>query len=152
MADPFRVLPIDDRVSEIAGLRLAAAVLCLIGVVWLAVSHPPWWALALVPLGLFVSLFWFRRFRAAKGSRGGVRGHIDLRPEALHLVTREGTEILAWTQIAGIEADEDRVAVRIDRREGAAPVWVEPTYGGLGLHELEEVIRAAREASPSHGG
>lgn len=151
MAEPFRVLTIDSSVSEVAALRLGAAVLCVLSVVWLALSSPPWWALLLIPLGLFVVVFWVRRYQAAQRGLEGARGHIDLRPEAFHLVTQAGAEVIEWERVASVEADEDRVALRIDLHEGTEPVWVEPTYGGLGLYELEEAFRSARQASPSYG-
>lgn len=152
MSDAFRVLPLDDRVGDVAGLRLAAALLCVLAVIWLALTNPPLWALVAIPLGLAAAFFWVRRFLLARTSlRGEHRGHLDLRSDGFHRVTNEGAEVFLWGRVAAVEVDEDRVALRIELGDDDEPVWVEPVYGGLGLYELEAAFRAAREASPSYG-
>ena len=152
MSDAYRVLPLDNRVGDVAGLRLAAAAICVLAVIWLALTSPPVWALFVIPLGLAAAFFWVRRFLLARASlQAEVREHLDLRSDGFHRVTREGAEVFMWERVAGVEVDEDRVALRIDLGDEDEPVWVEPIYGGLGLYELEAAFRAAREASPSYG-
>jgi hypothetical protein len=47
--------------------------------------------------------------------------------------------------------DEDRLLLRVARRRGR-PLEIEPRYGGVGLYELLEAVRGARERADGRGG
>ena len=151
--EPYRKLPLDRRVSDIGLLRFAAAVISVIGCVWLALSGPPAWAWVLVVGGLFFAWFWLRRWaQAAKQTLEPDQSYLDLTEDGFSVATAGEVQDVAWERVRVVEADEERVAIRIELAETDAPLYVEATYGGLGLYELEAAMQTAREASPSRGG
>ena len=51
-----------------------------------------------------------------------------------------------WNEIAAIEVDEERAAVRLDRLE-AAPALIPPTFGGHGAYGLADLLRERWKAA-----
>jgi len=148
--DPFRKLPLDRRVADVGLLRFAAAVISLIACVWLALSGPPIWAWVVVVGGLFFAWFWVRRWaQSAKQTLEPERSYLDLHEGGFSVANAGDVRAVAWDDVRVVEADEERVAVRIELAEVDDPLYVEATYGGLGLYELEAAMRTAREAAPS---
>ncbi|MCA9606015.1 MAG: hypothetical protein KC619_10495 [Myxococcales bacterium] len=151
MPAPYQRLPLDSRASDVGLLRFWAAIAAIIGAIWLAVSAPPWWAWIAVAGAAFIAFFWLRRWR---GSRALVEAdadaYLELREDGFTVAQPGATSRVAWTKVRAVEADEERVAVRVDLADTTDALYVEPTWGGLGLYELEAAIRAAREASPSY--
>lgn len=150
MADPFQRLPLDSRASDAGLLRFWAAIAAIVGAVWLAVSGPPLWAWIAVGGAALVAVFWLRRWARSRGAARAPEGYLELREDGFTVAQPEGTERVEWTDVRAVEADEERVAVRVDLAHAKRSLFVEPTFGGLGLYELEAAMRAAREASPSY--
>lgn len=148
--DPFRKLPLDRRVADVGLLRFAAAVISLIACVWLALTGPPIWAWVVVVSGLFFAWFWVRRWaQSARETLEPDKSYLDLTEDGFSVATAGDVKAVAWDDVRVVEADEERVAVRIELAEVDDPLYVEATYGGLGLYELEAAMQSARRASPS---
>lgn len=151
MAAPFQRLPLDARASDAGLVRFWAAIAAIIGAIWLAVSQPPVWAWIAVAAAAFIAVFWLRRWRGSRAAAAAPEAHyLELGEDGFTLAEAGAAERVAWARVRAVEADEERVAVRIDLADAADSLYVEPTYGGLGLYELEAAMRAAREASPSY--
>ena len=147
MESPYRTLPLDERTNDVGLLRFWAAIAAIVGAIWLGLSRPPWTAWIAVAAAAFVALFWFRRWaRARAASLDPSKSYLALDADGFELAHEGATERVAWQSVRTLEADEERVAVRVERAGGV--LYVEPTFGGLGLYELEAAMRAAREASP----
>ncbi len=151
MPNAHRVLPLDSRVSDVGMLRFVAAVIAVIGAVWLMFVRPPAWAWLGVVSGFFFAFFWFRRWAASRlVADAPAENYLGLRADGLHIAAAGGVEVVSWDRVEAVEADEERVAVRIELADEDDARYVEPIYGGLGLYELEAAIRSARDASPAH--
>lgn len=101
--------------------------------------------------GGFVAVFWFRRWaRSRVETADPTKSYLELTEAGFHLAHAGEVERIPWELVRAVEADEERVAVRVEVAEREDALYVEPTFGGLGLYELESAMRAAREASPSY--
>lgn len=143
----FRTLPLDRGAERsVATLRLVAAAAVAIGAIWLILLRPPAQVWLCVILALVASFAWIvmalgarRRLRRAEDHR------LVLDAGGLALFEGENERRVAWDAVDSIETDEERLVVEVRIRDEAAPIVVEPRYGGLGLVELEEAIRKAKE-------
>lgn len=150
MSEAFRTLPLDERaIGEIARLRLGAAVVCLLAALWLVLRSPPWWAWIAVVGALVSGVFWIRRWAAARGQIAE-RGAVELEKSGFRVIVAERAEAVGWDDVVAVEADEERVALRVSLTDGD-PLFIEPVYGGLGLYELEEAFEAARHTAAKTG-
>lgn len=152
MPGPYQRLPLDSRASDVGLLRFWAAIAAVIGAIWLAISQPPLWAWIAVAAATFIAIFWLRRWRGSRELvEASAETYLDLREDGFTLAQPGAAADVEWSRVRAVEADEERVAVRVDLADAPDALYVEPTYGGLGLYELEAAMRAAREASPSYG-
>ena len=71
--------------------------------------------------------------------------YLDIGPAGLTIHAGAQVRSIAWSDIAAVEIDEDRLAVRLRVQVGAA-IAIEPQYGSLTLRELAEMIERARTA------
>ena len=145
MPGPFRDLPLDERaIGEIARLRLGAAIVCLLAALWLVLRSPPWWAWIAVAGAFAFGILWIRRWAAAR-TQIARTGALELREDGFRVVVADRAEAVDWDDVVAVEADEERVALRVSLIDGE-PLFVEPIYNGLGLYELEEAFLSAHRA------
>ncbi|HJL20357.1 MAG TPA: hypothetical protein RMH99_32115 [Sandaracinaceae bacterium LLY-WYZ-13_1] len=145
---PFRVLSLDPAAErEAATLRLVGGVVCALGAVALAGLDPPPIGWVVAALGLVGAVFWFRRWaRARRVVHDAAHHRLALDPDGLRLVEGDREQAAPWDTVVDVEADEDRLVVRVTRERGDA-VLIEPRYGGLGMHDLERAVRRAWDAA-----
>lgn len=136
---------------EAALLRGAAAVLVLVAGTWLFAlpySVPRLFAAA----GFVFAVLWLvRAARIGRRIRHSAEHYLELGHDALRL--RDGAQLheLPYREIGSVSVDEDRLVLRIARRQGAV-LEIEPRYRGVGLHALCDAIRAARSRAARGGG
>ncbi len=131
---------------DVGRLRLVAAVLSTIAVLWLLVlTDFGWPAIALALVVALAARFW---------ARSWIRTERDLAsaPPAELVLDEAGVQLgertLPWRGIARVELDHDRLLVRVVPVDGE-PLELEPPYDGLGLEALGSVIEEARRDRPS---
>lgn len=148
---PFRTLPLDQRSERaVLALRLTAALIVTAAAVWLAALATRLEAWLFVALGLASALAWTVMVRRARARLAQAdRYRLTLDPEGLRLVEGETERRVAWREVEAVETDEERLVVRVSV-EGHEALLIEPRYGGLGVHDLEEVIRRALEEASRH--
>ncbi len=125
-------------------LRTAAALLVAVSATWL-LALPYAVPRAVAVVGLVFAILWIARSLRTTARAGDPAEHyLELTDSALCL--REGpvSERVPWLDIAGLALDEDRLLLRVVRRQGP-PLEIEPRYRGLGLHALYEAVAAAWE-------
>ena len=154
-ADPYRVIPLDvPTVRGDAWLRGAGA--ALVGALGLYLLFAGFGgkAMAWGGLGLLVTLLWIARVRKARAQvRRRGEHFLALEASGLRIGLGEAPPVeLAWSQVADVDVDEDRLEVVVALRGDEAPVYVEPIYGGLSVYDLGAAVRAAFDAAPTGGG
>ena len=135
-----------DTASERAGalLRIGAALLVAVAATWL-LALPFGVPRAFAVAGLVFAILWIARgLRATAQTRNPAEHYLELTEAALCLRAGPVSERVPWLDIAGLSLDEDRLLLRVLRRQGP-PLEIEPRYRGLGLHALYEAIAAAWE-------
>lgn len=133
-------LPLDARAERTTvALRLMAAVLSLLGGLWLlALPYPLPRAIALV--GLAFAVIFLRQAARSRGQRLRAADHyLELAPEELRLRQGDALEIVPWAQVESVGIDEDHLTVSVARKNHP-PLELEPRYRGLGLHALGELV------------
>ncbi len=150
---PYRVLPLEvQAVRDASYLRLGGAIVCVVMAAWLAMIQPSWRIGIFAALGVIVAAFWVRSFLMSRRRlNDGQTRQLALEPGQLQL--HDGGDeplTIAWEAVRGVDVDEDRLEVRVHHPGG--PLYIEPVYGGLGVYELEELVRAAFEASRGDAG
>lgn len=147
MHEPFRTLPLDRRtVVEVAWLRLAAAAACVVGAVWLFAIGAGMFLRVLALIALAAAAGWTYAFFKARRTLKDVSEHfLALEPERLRVVGARETVEIAWSDVQGIEVDEDRLVLRV--HASAGDVVIQPEYGGLGVYDLADVVNTAHAAA-----
>ena len=143
-----RRLTLDVReVRDRMRLRLPAALLAFGGGVWLLWAADNSLLRVVAGAGLVFATMWVVRARTSVAQLAHADDHY-LESDADGLTVRSGTQLrrLAWSEIAAVEIDEDRLVVLLRLRDGSRPLAIEPQYGELGLYELGEWIQSARPA------
>lgn len=136
---------------EAALLRAVGAVVALIAGIWLFAlpySVPRGFAV----VGFVFAVLWLvRAARIVRRTGVPAEHYLELGRDALRL--REGEQLheLPWAEIASVSIDEDRLVLRIARRQGGF-LEIEPRYRGVALHALGDAIRAARSRATGRGG
>jgi hypothetical protein len=136
---------------EIAGLRVVAAIVALIGGLWLlALPYPVPRAFAVAGL-LFAAVFLRRAMRTRTRSLDATRHYLELGRDALGLREGDATIVVPWAEVSAVRIDDDRLVVIVELRD-ARPLEIEPRFQGLALHELGAAIQQAFSAARSGGG
>jgi hypothetical protein len=121
-------------------LRLIAAVVAVVGGVWLAwVDDSLWLRLTALASGLFAVRF-VASYRKARRLNPSDAQYLEITPEHLTLAHGAHLRSIPVEHIDRIELDEDRIAVVLCLGTGEE-LTVEPVYGGLGLRELAETLQ-----------
>lgn len=144
------MLKIDRRAErQVAWLRLLAGLAVLGLAAWIASTRPGFWGWAMAVAGAGASAGWVAAFvRARRRLREEHRDLLEIDPAGLRWIEGRTEARVAWSEVRSIETDEDALVVRVER-EDAAPLGIEPRYEGVGLHELEDLLRRAwRRGTP----
>ena len=136
---------------EAALLRGGAAALAVIAGLWLFALPYPVPRLFAAAGFVFAVLWMVRAARIGHRIRNPAEHYLELDRDALRLREGERLHELPWTEIASVSIDEDRLVLRIARRQGGV-VEVEPRYRGVALPALCDAIRAARLRAAARGG
>lgn len=145
--------PIGVRLEHNAGferepalLRGLAALGTAAAAIPLAVLPFPWAARVAGALGLVVSLLWGRALLRGRRRERASRGQaLAIDVDAVTLHGPGGAERVPWDAVLAIDADEEKLLIRVVTRDGA-DLLLEPAYGDLGLHELAALLEAHRAA------
>jgi hypothetical protein len=139
-------LQLDVReVRDRMRLRLLAALPAFAGGLWLLWAADNVLLRLLAGAGLVFATVWVVRARSSVAQLASAGDHyLETDPEALTI--RSGAQLrrLAWSEIAEVEIDEDRLVVQLRLHSGGRALAIEPQYGELGLYELGEWIQRAR--------
>ncbi|AKF06863.1 hypothetical protein [Sandaracinus amylolyticus] len=145
---PYRTFEHDTYNERSAALlRSVGIVVVLLSVGGLALALRNWVGLLFSVAGLAACAGWV----ALVGrSRRRARGTVSLRlePDALRLADGATTIELPWSDVSDVAVDEDRLDVRITRRDGD-PLRIEPMFRGASVYDLADAICAAWRASTS---
>lgn len=135
----------------IGRLRLAAATVVLIATLGIVATGPGLVGWVCVVGGWAAAVAWIRSWRASRHRALVADQHLLLGDEGLALRLEGREEFVAWTEVEGAEVDEDRLVVRVLRRNSPALV-IEPMFRGVGVHELADAIVGHRsECTEPHG-
>lgn len=136
------VLAMDVRAErDVARLRLAGAITCGLGAVSIAVLQPTRIGYVVAVLAALASLGWTISFLRARRRRAVPTAYtLTLRDAGLELCEGTRTVSLAWDEVRAVEVDEDRLVVLVYRRDGAAPLVLEPRYEGTSVYTLCELV------------
>jgi hypothetical protein len=128
-------------------LRLLASLPAFLGGAWLVWIADSLLLRILAVAGLVFATVWVGLARRSieQVARAG-RHYLDIGTTGFTIHAGAQESYLAWSDIEAVEIDEDRLVVRL-RVRGAAPLAVEPQYGGLGLRELAQTIERGRSRS-----
>lgn len=153
MSEPRRRFELDVAAERSTGnLRLVGAALVAACAVWIAASEPSALGWVAAVLTALAAAGWVAAWRhGRRRARRAEDWYLELGDEALLLA--EGPERLQvpWTDVHEVQVDEDRLVVRLERRNDK-PLEIQPRYEGAGLHELGEAVRLAhRDASGPEG-
>lgn len=138
MSTPRRYEHDANAEREALRLRGAAGLLALISGAWLLLM-PDLVARLFGIAGCAFGLIWLARWR--RGAAPPSVTYLEVRDDALVRCEGAITDVVPWSDVNEIDVDEDRLLVRIERREGA-PLRIEPRYG-LGLYALADELRVA---------
>lgn len=142
IALPLR-LDVDRRaVRDTRRLRAAAAVIAILGSVWLAATQNHWLVGGLAVLTGVYGVFWLRRGLREQDRALQADHHVLLDLTGITLHDGPRTTHIVWTDVAAVVVDEDRIVVSVMRSQGE-PLRVEPIFGGLGVYELRDTIQRA---------
>ena len=141
-----RRLTLDVReVRDRVRLRLLAALPAFAGGVWLLWAADNTLLRVVAGAGLVFATVWVVRARTSVAQLASADDHyLESDPDGL--TVRSGAQLrrLAWSEIAAVEIDEDRLVVQLRLHSGGRALAIEPQYGALGLYELGEWIQRAR--------
>lgn len=126
---------------SVGRLRLIAAVISTVAVLWLLVlTDFGWPAIALALVVVLAARFWARSWvRTERAAANAAPVDLVLDETGMQL----GERALPWRGIARVELDHDRLLVRVVPVDGE-PLELEPPYEGLGLEALGRAIEDAR--------
>jgi hypothetical protein len=144
MTEPERVFRLDAGAERsVAVLRIIAAVVVLAATIWMVILGPSpiCWLGIVGSWGIVVG--WFFASRASRRRAAAGQSHyLALRPGGLALAEGGPEIFVPWEQVLAVDADEDKLVVKITRTSGPV-LALEPRYAGVGLHELRAAIAAA---------
>jgi hypothetical protein len=136
---------------EAALLRGGAALLVLFAGTWLfALPYSVPRVFAAIGF-VFAALWLVRAARIGRRIQKPAEHYLELGRDALRLREGELLHELPYGEIASVSIDEDRLVLRIARRQGPT-LEIEPRYRGVALHALCDAIRAARSRASGRGG
>lgn len=152
-ASPFPTLPLDRGAERaVAALRLTAALSVTAGAIWLALLRPSPIVWVCIAAAAAAALAWLvMGLRAGRRIKDADRHRLVLEPSGLRLIEGPRERRIAWPDVERIEADEERLVLRVSVR-GGEPLVIEPRYGRLGVHDLEAVVRRAFDAAQGGPG
>lgn len=150
MSDPLALplqLELDRRaLREHLWLRAVASVIAILASAWLLAAQDHWSvALGGTLAGAF-AVVWLAR---------GLRDHARaLQGEHHVLVDNDGithqqgarTTRVGWDNVVAVAVDEDRLVVKVECRDCPSLI-IEPSFGGLGVYDLQAVIAGAWKAA-----
>ena len=145
------VLAMDVRAErDVARLRLAGAVTCGLGGASIAVLQPTRIGYAAAVMAALAALGWTISFVRARRRRAVPTAYtLTLRDAGLELCEGTRTANVAWEDVRAVEVDEDRLVVLVHRRDGAAPLVLEPRYEGTSVYTLCELVAQRVSAAAS---
>ena len=126
---------------SIARLRLAGAIVVGVSSAALALGGGGSLRWLLVALGLLASLGWLAAYSRSRRSPGS-DDRLELGADGLTMTYRGKTQHLEWRALTHVEADEERLVVRVEA--GQQKIEVPLIWKGAGLHELAASIADAQ--------
>ncbi len=138
------MLRLDVRAERAdASLRLAGAVVCGLGALTIAALEPTLVGWVVVLVASLASVGWAASYAGARRRTSvPIRYTLTLGADALALCEAGRVETLRWEAVRAVDVDEDRLVVRVHRREGGAPLVLEPRYEGVSVYALAELVGA----------
>jgi hypothetical protein len=146
----YQASPRDQR--ALAHVRTVSALLATAGAVGMLLGKLSLPLLLVALLGLLISLAWLGQARRLR------RAAQDERPASLTVFQagfavceREREDWLAWSEVARVEVDEERLDVVVTKQDGSI-LRIEPRYAGVDLYELVHTLDNARASAQSASG
>jgi hypothetical protein len=127
-----------------ARLRAACAALAGTGSLALLLARVPLAVFLVALLGTSLSLLWWREARrSARRARSPESIYLAIHADGLVWADPpRATLWIPWTEIRELTVDEERVCVCVERH-AAPPVYIDPCYPGVEIHELVRTLRNA---------
>ncbi len=125
------------------GLRVVAAVVVSLagGALVAGGMGAIGWLLVLV--GWLAALGWVAMAARSRKRLAHAADHwLELGPDGLTMALGAEPTRVPWSEVQAVVADEDRVAVRVERR-GAPALVIPLIWRGAGLHDLAATVEAA---------
>jgi hypothetical protein len=143
----FEGSPGDQR--ALAYLRATCAVLASAGSVAVLLGDVPIPVFLIALLGLLISLAWLgqarRSWRAAAATE---RPRLVVYATGFSLSDANGNDWVAFSDVNQIEVDEERVDIRVTKRD-ASTLRIEPRYTGVDIYQLVHTLDKARASAQS---
>jgi hypothetical protein len=131
-----------SAVRAVGRLRLAAAIVVLIGSIWIVAMGPGLLGWTMVAVAWLSATFWIVAFRRSRREAAGpARHYLDLGDDGLRLAEGGEPRFVPWSEVTRVDVDEERLMVVVER-QGAEPLRIEPVYRGAGVHDLAEALSA----------
>jgi hypothetical protein len=147
---PSQPLPAVRFVLDAPGERQVQAVRRWAGLgsafagLWLGAVADGWGlrliGLASAAIGLAYGLSGRHR-RPAAAAAAPTTGYLEVSPAGIELCEGAERQQLAWSDLSRAVLDEDRLAVRLERRQGQ-PLVLEAQYANAGVYDVFEAICA----------
>lgn len=92
-----------------------------------------------------IGLGWVAAFAISRRRAREAEAHyLELDSSGLTMARGAAPVRLAWSEVDGVEIDEDRLVVWVSRREGER-LRIDPVWRGVSLEQLEDALRAGLE-------
>ena len=142
--------PVDTAtIAAIGRFRLIGALACTGSGIWIALMGPELLGWTVAVLAWAISLFWFGAYL---GSRRAVTQQatqgLTLDADGAKWSHRGTPQSLSWTDVQGVEVDDDRLVLVVKTTTGATQT-VEPAYRGLSLYDMANRFEEHHGASQS---
>jgi hypothetical protein len=142
---PFRTLEVGRADADEARLRSVATLVTLLGAGLFALARPGAISIAVSAAAVAAAVAWAARVRRS-GDRAVRGGGLALAPSGLTLAPHPE---LPWSDVRGVEVDEDRLVVLVHRVSVPEPFVIEPVYDGLSVYDLARLVERCRSFGQS---
>lgn len=134
-----------QAVRAVGRLRLFGAVLVLamgMALVWNGAGTIGW---VIVATSWLIGFGWIAAYAISRRRAREADAHyLELDARGLTMARGADPVHLAWSDVDGVEVDEDRLVVWVSRRKGER-LRIDPVWRGVSLEQLGDALRAGLE-------
>jgi hypothetical protein len=146
---PVRLMLDTPGERTLARIRVAAAVLALIGGVWLAWVEVGTWLRLTALASVAFALRWLSLQSGARATLADPQAHyLEISTDQLVIAAGAEKRTIMRDNVQAVELDDDRLVVVL-RLRGGEELAIEPRYGDLTLRELGQLLHRGL-CAPTH--